>query len=70
MAIVKIAKDVGDNPQVAPGQYVSFLSMVRATVRLVIPFSFLIGVIFPFACRLYVDTASKAAIQIGRVFIL
>jgi spermidine synthase len=55
--------------EIPPGEYISLVSLASGTFLLVLPFSFMIGLIFPCACKLTVRVKSKAQ-QIGWVYIL
>ena len=55
---------------VATGEYIGLVPLIISSFLLIIPFSFLIGFIFPFACRLLMKGGTPPAIQIGLVYIV
>lgn len=54
---------------VATGEYIGLIPLIIASFLLILPFSLLIGFIFPFACRLLSREGKSPAIQIGLVYI-
>lgn len=55
---------------VPPGEYISLVSLFSSTFLLIVPFSFMIGLIFPCACKLTVGKVENKAQQIGWVYIV
>jgi len=42
----------------SPGEYISLVPLISVTFLLIVPFSFMIGLIFPYACKLPVEKVS------------
>jgi len=55
---------------ILPGQFIPFPFMFGASMIFISPFSFLIGFIFPVACKAYVELGGESAVGIGWVYIL
>ncbi len=55
---------------ILPGEFIPFPFMFGASMIFISPFSFLIGFIFPFACKAYVELGGESAVGIGWVYIL
>lgn len=55
---------------ILPGEFIPFHFMFGASMILISPCSFLIGFIFPFACKAYVEPGRDSAAGIGWVYIL
>jgi spermidine synthase len=56
--------------RVPPGEYIAFLPMLTTSLLIILPLSILVGGIFPFACKIFIEEEKKAAISIGWVYIL
>jgi spermidine synthase len=54
---------------IPPGEYTSLVQLIVSTFLLILPFSFMIGVTFPYACKLNVVAVKNKAHHIGRVYI-
>ncbi|MBI4712460.1 MAG: hypothetical protein HY762_04040 [Planctomycetes bacterium] len=65
--LIRILRYALDIPS---GQHLPFTMVIYAGLILVTPFSFLIGLIFPLACRIYTTTGCDPAVQIGWVYVL
>lgn len=65
--LIRITRKIFDIP---PGEFIPFPFMFAASMIFISPFSFLIGFIFPFACKAYVKPGGESAIGIGWVYIL
>ena len=55
---------------VSTGEYIPFIPLLLSTWALVLPFSFIVGFIFPFACLLAMGGRGGRAANIGRVYVL
>lgn len=55
---------------IPPGQYIPILTLLYSSAIIIIPFSFTIGFIFPFACKVFKGITSDAAADIGTVYIV
>lgn len=55
---------------IPPGEYIPFISLLFSTWVLVVPFSFIIGFVFPFACLLAIGGERREIRNIGSVYIL
>ncbi len=55
---------------IPPGQYIPILTLLYSSAIIIIPFSFAIGFIFPFACKVFKGITSDAAADIGVVYII
>ncbi|MFQ5843093.1 MAG: hypothetical protein ACE5I8_11720, partial [Thermodesulfobacteriota bacterium] len=55
---------------ILPGEFIPFHFMFGASLIFITPCSFLIGFIFPFACKAYVEPGRDSAVGIGWVYIL
>ncbi len=55
---------------IQPGGYISFTSLLFSTWILVLPFSFIIGFAFPFACLLALRGEKRGIRNVGYVYIL
>jgi len=66
--LIRIARSFLEVPI---GQPISFIPIVYLSLILTIPYSFLIGAIFPMACKVYTQCKSlDPAVQIGWVYIV
>ena len=54
---------------IPPGEFISLLSLIISTFILILPFSFMIGLIFPTGCKLLEGKESNKAHSIGLVYI-
>ena len=54
---------------IPPGEYISLLSLMSSTFILILPFSFMVGFIFPTGCKLLEGPESNKAHSIGWVYI-
>jgi len=54
---------------IPPGEYISLGQLLVSTFLLILPFSFMIGVIFPYACKLNIVEVKNKAQHIGWVYI-
>lgn len=54
---------------ISTGQYIPFVSLLYMSLLTIAPFSFLVGVIFPVACKAYTELRGNPAVQIGWVYI-
>ena len=55
---------------VGVGEYISILPLLLTSIGLVLPFSFIIGFIFPFSSKVILGTTRNAAVDIGVVYII
>ncbi len=55
--------------EVPPGGYASAAHIAAATFISITPFSFMVGVVFPLACRVLIGNSSRGSIEIGWVYI-
>ena len=55
---------------IGSGEYVSLLPLIFITVSMVLPFSFIIGVVFPFSAKVVLGSTKDAATDIGAVYII
>lgn len=52
------------------GEYIPLASLLVATWILIIPFSFFIGLVFPFACLLSLGAGERCVRNVGRVYVI
>ncbi len=52
------------------GQYIPILTLLYSSAIIIVPFSFTIGFVFPFACKVFRGVTSDAATDIGTVYII
>lgn len=64
---IRIIRDLLGIP---PGEYSNLMTLTSSTFLLILPFSLLIGLLFPCACTLLGSKAHNKAQQIGWVYIL
>ncbi|HHT9125685.1 MAG TPA: fused MFS/spermidine synthase [Candidatus Brocadiia bacterium] len=55
---------------IPPGQYIPILTLLYSSAIIIVPFSFAIGFIFPFACKIFKGATSDEAADIGMVYII
>src|SRR3990167_166980 len=55
---------------VGVGEYISILPLLLTSIGLVLPFSFIIGFIFPFSSKVILGATRDAAVDIGVVYII
>ena len=55
---------------IATGEYIGLVPLIISSFLLILPFSLIIGFVFPFACRLLMKEGKPPAIQIGLVYIV
>lgn len=55
---------------IGTGEYISLLPLLSITVSLVLPFSFIIGVVFPFSSKVVRGATKDTASDIGLVYII
>jgi spermidine synthase len=65
--LIRILRSILD---VATGEYIGLVPLLISSFVLILPFSFFIGFIFPFACRLLIKEGKSPAVQIGLVYII
>ena len=52
------------------GEYISILPLILTSIGLILPFSFIIGFIFPFSSKVILGATRDAAVDIGVVYII
>ena len=67
---IYLIRTIRESLHIPPGEYISLIPLVMSTFLLILPFSFLIGIIFPFSCRLASGTIKGQAQTIGWVYIV
>ena len=55
---------------VGVGEYISILPLIFASIGLIVPFSFIIGFIFPFSSKVIRGATTGGAVDIGLVYIV
>jgi spermidine synthase len=55
--------------EVQPGGYASIVHIAEGTIISVCPFSFMVGFIFPVACRVLIGHNGKGSLEIGWVYV-
>ena len=67
--IIPLMRVLREVVTVLPGEYVSFSNMILGTVITVCPFSFMIGLIFPIACRAAQKKETGGSTAVGLVYV-
>lgn len=67
LILIRLLRYILDVP---PGQYIPILSLLASSIFIIVPFSFTIGLIFPFACKVVRGVTRDTAADIGIVYIL
>ena len=65
--IIRVLRSLLNTP---PGELVPFLSMGGAMVGIILPFTFLIGLLFPYACKVFTRYREEGAVKIGWVYLI
>lgn len=65
--IIRILRQIAKVPQ---GETIPFFSMILSTLIIILPFSLLVGLIFPFACRILSSLRIKEAVSVGIVYLV
>ena len=55
---------------VGVGEYISILPLLLTSIGLILPFSFIIGFVFPFSSKVILGATRDAAVDIGVVYII
>src|SRR3989338_1293335 len=55
---------------VGVGEYISILPLILTSIGLILPFSFIIGFIFPFSSKVILGATRDVALDIGMVYIV
>jgi len=56
--------------QVGVGEYIPLLQLLLSTAGLIVPFSIIIGIIFPFSSKVVCGVTRDAAVDVGFVYII
>ncbi len=52
------------------GEYISILPLILTSIGLILPFSFIIGFVFPFSSKVILGATRDAAVDVGVVYII
>jgi spermidine synthase len=64
--LIRILRNTTHVPQ---GETIPFFTMILSTLFITFPFSFLVGFIFPFACRVLSSFQEKKSVAVGLVYL-
>ena len=56
--------------KVPPGELVPFFLVGGAMLGIILPFTFLVGILFPYGCRVFTRYQEEGAVKIGWVYLL
>ena len=65
--MIRILRNIAHVPQ---GENIPFFSMLLSTLLIILPISFLVGFIFPFACKVLSAFQMKDSVAVGWVYIV